>query len=350
MAHRFRRPEVFISAASADLKSVRDEVKAVVDRIQCHGVTQETFPQSYEEVTEMLRGIMENCDAVIHIAGVCYGSEPQGLPLGGGRRSYTQLEREMALGFSRPVPVFVYVCGTAFDYDPHEPEPEDKKMLQMSYREMLMSAPTKWESPSCRAGLLQLVAENPTALIQMRETAARLAEELEALKAVIQKLSRNAADETITRGKALPEFSTQDLLVEVARRLAKSPVDLEGAITGGCRRALPCHAATAQLLAGRIQDARLSWKLALKENVAALNAPGPDDEMQAFRKSVAKDILGDFEAGIYALLLNRSFDQISVMLRETSAALSAPDFESEQRSLDTWNDDIEHIRLLHEGG
>ena len=84
-----RRTEVFISAASADLNSTRALVKRAVDTIGCHGVYQEEFPPDYRKVEEMLRNLIEKCDAVIHIAGVCYGLEPKNKPSDKPRRSYT---------------------------------------------------------------------------------------------------------------------------------------------------------------------------------------------------------------------------------------------------------------------
>jgi hypothetical protein len=49
-----RRTEIFISAASADLKGTRALVKRAVDTIGCHGVYQEEFPPDYRKVEVML--------------------------------------------------------------------------------------------------------------------------------------------------------------------------------------------------------------------------------------------------------------------------------------------------------
>lgn len=127
------RTEVFISAASADLKGARARVQRAVNTIRCHGVYQEEFPPDYRRVEEMLRSLIEECDAVIHIAGVCYGSEPKNRPSEKPRRSYTQMEYDIAQELGRPL--YVFVCAETFPYDPHSPEADDTAALQKAHRE-----------------------------------------------------------------------------------------------------------------------------------------------------------------------------------------------------------------------
>ena len=134
------RTEVFISAASADLKGARARVRRAacgvrraVNTIRCHGVYQEEFPPDYRRVEEMLRSLIEECDAVIHIAGVCYGSEPKNRPSDKPRRSYTQMEYDIAQELGRPL--YVFVCAETFPYDPHSPEADDAAALQKAHRE-----------------------------------------------------------------------------------------------------------------------------------------------------------------------------------------------------------------------
>src|ERR1700683_4418474 len=129
----FRRTEVFISAASADLKSTRALVKQALDTIGCHGVYQEEFPPDYRRVDEMLHSHILNCDAVVHIAGICYGSEPRDRPADKARRSYTQMEYDTAREFGRPL--YVFVCTDGYPYDTHTPEPDDLAALQQAHRE-----------------------------------------------------------------------------------------------------------------------------------------------------------------------------------------------------------------------
>jgi hypothetical protein len=99
-------PKVFISATSHDLKSYR---KVVTDWAVSRGYAfevQECFgPQeSYQTICTMLRNTIASCDAVIHLAGFYYGSEPKDGPKDERRRSYTQLEFEIFRVFGRKSP------------------------------------------------------------------------------------------------------------------------------------------------------------------------------------------------------------------------------------------------------
>ncbi len=143
---RTRRTEVFISAASADLKSTRALVKQAVDTIGCHGVYQEVFPPDYREVDKMLRSLIENCDVVIHIAGICYGSEPRDKPADKTRRSYTQMEYDIAQELNRPL--YVFVCAEDYPYDEHSPEPADIAALQQAHRQACLGRLEIWEKVS----------------------------------------------------------------------------------------------------------------------------------------------------------------------------------------------------------
>ncbi len=141
-----RRTEVFISAASADLKSTRALVKQAVDTIGCHGVYQEVFPPDYRTVGEMLRNHIKNCDAVIHIAGISYGSEPRDRPADKARRSFTQMEYDIAQELGRPL--YVFVCGEGYPYDAHPVEPADAAALQQAHREACLGRSEIWEKVS----------------------------------------------------------------------------------------------------------------------------------------------------------------------------------------------------------
>ena len=98
-----RRPEIFVSATSGDLRSCRQLIKEA-----------------------LLTARIADCDAVIHLAGEVYGAEPH--ERSEPRRSYTQLEYEIARELKKPVYVFVY--GEEFLYDPHEPEDDERRTLQ----------------------------------------------------------------------------------------------------------------------------------------------------------------------------------------------------------------------------
>jgi len=178
-----RRTEVFISAASADLKGTRALVKQAVDTIGCHGVCQEEFPPDYRRVDELLRSHIASCDAVIHIAGICYGLEPRDTPADKARRSYTQMEYDIAQELGRPL--YVFVCADGYPYDAHSPEPDDVAALQWAHREACLRRLEIRERVSNPSDLKARVS-------QLREPLKKLERELvetsKAIEAVGQKV------------------------------------------------------------------------------------------------------------------------------------------------------------------
>jgi hypothetical protein len=81
-----------------------------------YAVEQATFPLDYREVVDKLRHLLASCDAVIHIAGQCFGAEARQQPDGTTRRSYTQLEYALARELGKPV--YVFITDDAFPTDP----------------------------------------------------------------------------------------------------------------------------------------------------------------------------------------------------------------------------------------
>jgi uncharacterized small protein (DUF1192 family) len=133
------RPEVFISATSQDLGACRQ-------MIGCTPVEQTNFAPDSRSVREMLRRILAHCDAVVHVVGLRYGAEPQVRTDGEPRRSYTQLEYDMARELG--IPVYVFLCGAGFPYAPCEPESELLQELQLLHRSALLGGDEVYEQVS----------------------------------------------------------------------------------------------------------------------------------------------------------------------------------------------------------
>jgi hypothetical protein len=102
-----RDTRVFISAATPELGSVRKLVETALKTNDYHAVEQTTFPPDYRDLVDKLRERIQSCDAVVHIAGYCYGAEPPSRPVDAPRRSYTQREHDIAVGLGMPVYVFL---------------------------------------------------------------------------------------------------------------------------------------------------------------------------------------------------------------------------------------------------
>ncbi len=71
-----RDTRVFISAVTRELGSVRKLVKKGLEDNDYHAVEQDNFPPDYRDLVDKLRERIDSCDAVVHIAGHCYGAEP----------------------------------------------------------------------------------------------------------------------------------------------------------------------------------------------------------------------------------------------------------------------------------
>ena len=131
------RPEIFISATSKDLASCRQLVRDALLTLGCVPVTQDHFAPDARTVREMLRVRIAACDAVIHLAGECYGAEPFERAPNEPRRSYTQMEYDMARELKKPV--YTFICAPDFPYEAHEPEPAELRALQDAHRAALQS-------------------------------------------------------------------------------------------------------------------------------------------------------------------------------------------------------------------
>src|SRR3982751_6810879 len=92
-----RDTRVFISAVTRELGSVRKLVKKGLEDNDYHAIEQDNFPPDYRDLIDKLRERIASGEAVVHIAGHCYGGEPKQRPPDAPRRSYTQLEYEIAV-------------------------------------------------------------------------------------------------------------------------------------------------------------------------------------------------------------------------------------------------------------
>jgi hypothetical protein len=132
------RPEIFVSATSQDLRTCRQLIKEALLTLGCVPIEQTNFPPDARTVREMLRVKITACDAVVHVAGEVYGAEPSARDAAEPRRSYTQLEYELATELGKPV--YVFVCGTGFPYDEHPPEDAERQALQQQHRNRLQKS------------------------------------------------------------------------------------------------------------------------------------------------------------------------------------------------------------------
>jgi tetratricopeptide (TPR) repeat protein len=150
-----RDTRVFISAVSRELGSVRKLVKKGLEDNDYHAVEQDNFPPDYRDLVDKLRERIASCDAVVHIAGHCFGAEPPQRPDGTPRRSDTQMEYDLAVELGKPV--YVFLTADRFPTDPHEPEDEAQTRLQSEHRQRLTATGHDYNPTATREELDQKI-------------------------------------------------------------------------------------------------------------------------------------------------------------------------------------------------
>jgi hypothetical protein len=109
--------EVFISGTTCDLGGYRREIKEALLTLKIFPIEESNFELTYGPLVTMLRGLIGRCDAVIHLAGFYYGMEPPQRPPGQRRRSYTQIEYDVARELKKPLYLFL----ATENYEPDKP-------------------------------------------------------------------------------------------------------------------------------------------------------------------------------------------------------------------------------------
>src|SRR5437867_7355044 len=102
--------------------------------MDCMPIEQTNFPPDYRSVREMIEEKVAGCEAVIHVVGIRYGAEPDPSTLseGAARRSYTQMEADIARKLEKKL--YLFVCPEDFPYDHATAESEELQALQRAYR------------------------------------------------------------------------------------------------------------------------------------------------------------------------------------------------------------------------
>ena len=154
-------------AVTRDLGSIRTLVKKGLEDNDYHAVDQDNFPLDYRDLTEKLRQRIDSCDAVVHIAGHCYGAEPRNRPDDAPRRSYTQREYEIAVELGKPV--YVFLTGDGFPVNRHEPEPPELRELQEAHRRRLTSTGKDYSRTASHEELARMVRTLPLKVERLKE-------------------------------------------------------------------------------------------------------------------------------------------------------------------------------------
>lgn len=157
------RTTIFLSGVSHEFGSFRDAVEIEIQKKGCFAENQTSFAPDYRAVEEMLRRKLHDSDAVIHLVGFRFGAEPQERPADKLRRSYTQMEFDIAREMQKPVFVFISKDTSVRDAAKPEETPEDAEAdgLQGVHRTAVTKTNNLYYFFNDVAELCRLVAEIP---------------------------------------------------------------------------------------------------------------------------------------------------------------------------------------------
>lgn len=131
-------PVIYLSAAPIDLRTHRARAEKILTSAGLRVVMLEAGrSQDWSQIRKSLRQELRNCTAVVHFAGLCYGSEPSGSPPGAPRRSHAQMEFHIARDLR--LPIYTFLLPERFPFDAHSPEPAETHQLQAEHRSYLVN-------------------------------------------------------------------------------------------------------------------------------------------------------------------------------------------------------------------
>ena len=131
------RPTIFLSGVSSEFASFRNAVEVEIQKKGCFAENQSSFGVDYHTVEEMLRRRISDSDAVIHIVGFRFGAEPKDRPADKPRRSYTQMEYDIARELEKPV--YVFLSSNATIADAVATDDAEAAALQLAHRQTIKS-------------------------------------------------------------------------------------------------------------------------------------------------------------------------------------------------------------------
>lgn len=150
--------KVFISSTTIDLGSYREEVKRVLSTMgDYQPIEEDSFEMDYREVTTILNTTIVECDAVICLVGFAFGHEPRNADFIDRRRSYSQLEYEIAKKRHKPTYVFIATEQCPLDH-PLKEDPELAN-LQRKFRDWLKAGRDIYYEFSSKEDLAKKIAK-----------------------------------------------------------------------------------------------------------------------------------------------------------------------------------------------
>jgi hypothetical protein len=253
------RPTIFISAVSKELRSARQLVANTLTFLGYEPIWQEIFGTEGGDLRQMLRQQIDQCKGVVQLVGQCYGAEPPAPDEEFGRASYTQYEALYAR--KRGKKVWYLFMDENFPIDAHEPEPEELRQLQISYRNILKADTHLFHPLASREALEAGVLKLRDDLTHLRRGAKRWALGVVGLLCFIAVLVI-----WLVRGQGEAKGS----LEKIAQRF-ESLSSTGGLITGAKTPEEHYHNARVHELGGNFAAARKEYSEYLSANLDALD-------------------------------------------------------------------------------
>ncbi len=132
------RPQIFISATSADLREARDLAAKAIHTLGGTPMWEDTFPTDGGDLRQVLRDKIDPCQMLLQLVGHRYGAEPRAIDPAHGRVSYTQFEARYA--HKRKIKVIYLLLAPAYPTAACPPEPDDVRHLQLAYRQSILAS------------------------------------------------------------------------------------------------------------------------------------------------------------------------------------------------------------------
>jgi hypothetical protein len=253
------RPTVFISSVSKELRSARQLVANTLTFLGYEPVWQDIFGTEGGDLRQVLRQQIDQCKGVVQLVGQSYGAEPPVPDEEFGRVSYTQYEALYAR--KRGKKVWYLFMDKSFPIDPYEPEPEELRQLQASYRNILKVDTHLFHPLASREALEAGVLKLRDDLTQLRRGAKRWAVGVAAMLCLIAALVI-----WLVRGQG----ETKGSLDKIAQRF-ESLSSTGGLITGAKTPEEHYHNARVHELSGNFSAARKEYTDYLSSNLEALD-------------------------------------------------------------------------------
>ncbi len=123
--------KVFLSSTSRDLSTYRDAAYQAIERLDdFHGVRMEDFGARDAQADDFCRARIAECDVAIILAGLCYGSSPEG-----SQDSYTVREYEAAK--DAKLPRLIFLSAEDSFYSGYYRESDERWDKQQAFRALL---------------------------------------------------------------------------------------------------------------------------------------------------------------------------------------------------------------------